>query len=120
MTKILVVDDEVEIVDFLVNFLKRFNLSCEKANNGKKALEIFARIKPSWVFLDIKMPDMDGLEVLEKIRKMDKKVKIIMITGRDDKGSQAKAKSLGVVDYIVKPIDLEELHTKIHKYILKK
>ncbi len=120
MSKVLIVDDEVEITDFLYNFLQRFKISAEKANSGKDALKIYKSFKPDWVLLDIKMPDMDGFEVLEKIRAEEHKAKIMMITGRDNQEAQDKAKSLGVIDYIIKPLDLEELHGKIEKYILAK
>lgn len=120
MSKVLVVDDEVEVVDFLCNFLKRFKITSEKATSGMAALEMFTDIKPDWVFLDIKMPDMSGFEVLEELKKKNPLVRAIMITGSEDKQSQAKAKEMGAVDYIVKPLDLEELHSKINTYILDK
>jgi len=120
MAKVLIVDDEAEIVDFLENFLKRFKIESKKAVNGKQALVIYEQFKPDWVFLDIKMPDVDGFEVLKKINKAKGAAKVIMITGRDDKDSQTKAKKLGAVDYIIKPLDLEELHRKINTHILGK
>ena len=78
------------------------------------------KAKPDWVLLDIKMPDMDGFDVLKAIKKADSAINVIMITGKDDSESQNTAKELGAVDYIVKPLDLEELHNKIQTYILKK
>jgi DNA-binding response OmpR family regulator len=66
------------------------------------------------------MPDMDGFEVLEELKKKEPSVKAMMITGRDDKDSQEKARKLGAHDYIVKPLDLEELHKKIYEHILAK
>ena len=120
MSKVLIVDDEVEVVDFLCHFLKRFSISSERVTNGKQALEVFNTMKPDWVFLDIKMPDMDGFEVLRKLKEIDSKVRVIMITGKEDGDSQNEAKRLGALDYIVKPLDLEELHQKIEAYILKK
>ena len=120
MNKVLVVDDEVEVADFLCNFLKRFKIISLKAVNGTAALEAFDKEKPDWVLLDIKMSDMDGFEVLKELKSKDAKAKVIMITGSEDKVSQDKAKSLGAIDYIVKPLDLEELHKKIQTHILKK
>ena len=120
MSKVLIVDDEAEIVDFLENFLKRFKIESEKAYNGKDAISVYQKVKPDWVLLDIKMPDMDGLEVLKELQKTESDLKVIMITGREDKESQNKAKKLGAKDYIIKPIDLEDLHQKINTYILGK
>jgi len=120
MPKVLVVDDEVEIADFLCNFLKRFKITTEQASNGKEALELYDKQNPDWVFLDVRMPDMDGFEVLVALKEKDPKAKVMMITGSEDKQSQEQAKSLGALDYVVKPLDLEELHEKIQNYILKK
>ena len=120
MPKVLIVDDEVEVVEFLCNFLRRSNLETEKAVNGEGAIKKFTETNPDWVLLDIKMPDMDGFEVLKEIKKIKPGVNVMMITGRDDKESQGKAKKLGALDYIVKPLDLEELQSKIQSHILKK
>lgn len=115
--KILVVDDEVEVANFLCAFLKRLGLNSEKANSGKEALDTFDRYKPEWVFLDIKMPDMDGLELLKKMKEIDAGLKAIMITGKDDDAAQNEARLLGASDYIVKPMDLDEMRKIIKKYI---
>lgn len=119
MPRVLVVDDELEITDFLCHFLSRLKVSADKANSGSQALKVFEQFKPEWMFLDIKMPDMDGFELLEALKEKKDSFKVIMITGREDKESQKKAKDLGVLDYIVKPLDLEELHSKVKSYILK-
>jgi len=116
--KVLVVDDEVEITEFLCNFLRRFAVDSKNASDAKTALVIFDKFKPDWVFLDIKMPEKDGFQLLEEFKKKNSKIKAIMITGKDDKDSQDKAKKLGALDYIVKPLDLEELHEKIKSHIL--
>ena len=118
MKTILIVDDEPEIVEFLSNFLKRFNINSLKSLNGKEAIKTFMDHRPEWIFLDIKLPDIDGLEVLRELKKANPRVKVIMITGKEDKDSQKKAKKLGALDYIIKPLDLEELHKKIREYML--
>ena len=116
--KILVVDDEVEVVDFLCNFLRRMGLEVEKAISGTQAIETFTRFRPDWVFLDVKMPDLDGIEVLKRMKEADAGIKSIMITGRSDEMSVNDALNLGASDYLIKPIDLDELRTKIQAYIL--
>lgn len=118
--KILVVDDEVEVVNFLCVFLNRLGISAEKAICGKEALEAFRNNRPEWVFLDIKMPDMDGLEVLKKMKEIDPNIKAMMITGRNDESAQNEAQALGASDYLMKPIDLDNLREKIEQYILTK
>ncbi len=116
--KILVVDDEVEVGNFLVDFLKRLGLEAEKAICGADALAMFGRVNPDWVLLDMKMPDLDGLEVLVKMKELNPNIKSMMITGKSDEVSESEARSLGVRDYLVKPIDLSELRTKIKTYIM--
>ncbi|MFH1771471.1 MAG: response regulator [Candidatus Omnitrophota bacterium] len=116
--KVLVVDDEKEIVDFMEKFLGRFNLVVVKATGGVAALDLYDKEIPAWVFLDICMPDKDGLTVLKEMKKRNSRCKVIMLTARDDKKSQDNAKKYGAVDYITKPIDLEQLRRKINKYVL--
>ena len=116
--KILVVDDEVEVGNFLVDFLKRLGLEAEKAICGEDALKMVKLINPDWVLLDMKMPDFDGLEVLRRMKQINPNIKSMMITGKSDEVSENEARSLGVRDYLVKPIDLSELRTKIKAYIL--
>jgi len=116
--KILIVDDEVEVGSFLVDFLKRLGLEAEKATCGEEALKMFGLIKPDWVFLDLKMPDMDGLELLKRMKEIDSGVQALMITGRVDELSESQAHALGARDYLIKPVDLDELRAKIKKYIL--
>ncbi|MCF7908534.1 MAG: response regulator [Candidatus Omnitrophica bacterium] len=120
MNKVLIVDDEVEITEFLCNFLNRFDIVNERASDAKTALDKFNKLKPNWVLLDIKMPGMDGFELLAEFKKINSNIKAMMITGKDDKESQDRAKKLGALDYIFKPLDLDELHQKIKTHILKK
>ncbi|MDD4183769.1 MAG: response regulator [Candidatus Omnitrophica bacterium] len=116
--KVLIVDDEIEIVDFLSRFLQRLGITAIKANSGEEALKKYNELHPDFIFLDIQMPDKDGLTILKEIKKIDDSVKIIMITGKDDEELQAKAKKYGALDYITKPLDLGELSIKIDDYIL--
>ncbi len=116
--KVLIVDDETEIVDFLSRFLQRFNIIAIKANNGAQALQKYNEERPDFVFLDIQMPDKDGITILKEIKKDNESVKVLMITGKDDKELQSKAKKYGAIDYITKPLDLSELSVKINNYIL--
>lgn len=114
---VLVVDDEVEVVNFFSIFLKRLGLNVEKATCGQEALELFNRHKPEWVFLDIKMPDINGLDLLRQMKEIDISIKAIMISERDDSSIQSEARALGASDYLIKPIDLDEMHRIIKKYI---
>jgi DNA-binding response OmpR family regulator len=116
--KILVVDDENEIVDFLESFLRRFNLNVVKASSGNDALALYDKERPDWVFLDIMMPDRDGISVLKELKKIDARVKVIVITGKEEQAFREKARGFGAIDYITKPLDLGELSQKIKNYIV--
>ena len=116
--KVLVVDDEKEIVNFLENFLARFNITTIKATTGDEAIDFCQRCQPDYVFLDIQMPDKDGITVLKELKKLNPAIKVIMITGREEKEFQDKAKKYGAIDYITKPLDLSDLSKKIKEYIL--
>lgn len=114
---VLVVDNEAEVVNFFSIFLKRLGLNVEKATCGREALELFNRHKPEWVFLDIKMPDIGGLDLLRKMKEINIGIKAIMISGREDNSKQNEARELGASEYLIKPIDLDEMHKIIKKYI---
>lgn len=116
--KVLAVDDEKEIVEFLENFLARFDITTIKATTGQEALQYYHQYQPEYVFLDIKIPDKDGITILKEIRKLNPSVKVIMITGSEEKECQDKAKKYGAIDYITKPLDLNDLKEKIKEYIL--
>lgn len=116
-TKILVVDDEKDVCEVLSKFLSKKGYTPVIANSGKEALDKLSREKPSMVLLDIRMPDMDGVECLRKIKKFDKKVIVIMVTCVTDIDTAKKAVELGATDYITKPISFEALQTAISTYL---
>ncbi len=93
------------------------------ANNGKEALDLFEQYHPSVVLLDIMMPEVDGYEVLEAIRKRadaSKDVPIIMVSNLGQQSDKDKAKSLGANDYLVKAeVPIEDIVAKIESFIPK-
>ncbi len=117
---VLIVDDEAEAADLFGSFLRRLGLNVEKANCGQEALTVFSRCKPEWVFLDFKMSDMNGLELLRRMKELDAGIKAIMISGREDASIKDEAQALGVSDYVTKPIDLGKMHEIIRKHITEK
>ncbi len=116
---VLLVDDEKDIVNFLEHFLRRMKLSSIKATSGEEALVAYDKNKVGFVFLDIQMKGIDGFSVLKELKERDPAVQVIMITGRSEKDSQDKAKELGAIDYITKPLDLGDLKEKVNRYILQ-
>jgi len=109
MARILVVDDEQEICNMLKKFLVKKGYEVYTANNGEDALSIIKKERPHIVLLDIKMPRMDGIECLQRIREIDKEVGVIMITAVKEEEIGKKAMKLGAFDYITKPLSFDYL-----------
>ena len=106
--RILVVDDDQGILDsFEVLLGDRYDLV--KAENGYEALRILESDPPQLIFLDIKMPGLDGIDVLKKLQKDQKNVEVVIITATDQEKTEEEAKSLGVIDYLKKPFDIAEV-----------
>lgn len=113
MSKILVVDDEVKPCEILKRFLERKGYEIFTSNNGKVALEKVKNEKPDIILLDIRMPEMDGIEVLKRVREFDKDVSIIMVTAIKDEEVSEEALKAGADGYINKPIDLNHLEESV-------
>ncbi len=120
MSKILIVDDNNNMCFLLKSFLEDMEYDVLTSNNGKNALSKVKRDKPDIILLDIRMPGMDGLEVLWKIRQVDKAVCIIMVTAIGEEETGIAAKRLGADDYLTKPINLDHLHECIHVDLIKR
>ncbi len=113
MTRVLLVDDEVDYVNVLANRLQKRGLDVTKAVSGAEAIQAVRRQDFDVVILDLKMEDLDGIEVLRILKQMDAALAVIMLTGH---GSQAAARDgikYGAFDYLIKPCDLEDLLDKI-------
>jgi two-component system NtrC family response regulator len=115
--KILIVDDEVDVCKSISHYLEKKDFSPITANSGKEVLDKLKNDKPNLILLDIRMPDMDGVECLKRIKEIDKKVIVIMATCVTDIDVAKKALDLGAIDYITKPIGLEALQTAISTYL---
>ncbi|MBD3380464.1 MAG: response regulator [Candidatus Omnitrophica bacterium] len=113
MLKILVVDDEIDICDFVKNFFKDRNFEVFVAHDGREALNLVESRRPDIVLLDVKMPVMDGMQALREIKKVNRKSRIIMITAVNDTDRIEEARRLGVYEYITKPLLLEQLERTV-------
>lgn len=107
--KILVIDDEEHMCWALERGLRQEGYRVITATRGKQGLELIRNETPSLVILDLKMPEMDGLEVLVKAKDLLPKLPVIMITAHGTIDTAIEAMKLGATDYITKPFDLEEL-----------
>jgi len=103
---ILIVDDEKDLCTVLSDSLSQDRYRVVTAFNGKTALQIAKKEKPDLMLLDIKMPGMDGIEVLKKIKKMREELAVIMFTAFGTLETAREAMKLGAYDYVTKPVDL--------------
>jgi DNA-binding NtrC family response regulator len=110
--KILIVDDEYLIRWSLAENLKEEGFRCSTAETGEEAVEMFRAESPDLVLLDIKLPGIDGIEVLERIKETDPEVPVMMITATSQVEVAVQAMKLGAYDYINKPFDLTEIRIK--------
>jgi two-component system KDP operon response regulator KdpE len=106
--KILVIDDEPPIRKLLRMGLASQGYEVLEAPNGRIALELLAE-KPALVILDLGLPDVDGLELLRRIRQAQEDVPIVVLSSRDDEAGKVAALDLGADDYVTKPFGMEEL-----------
>lgn len=113
MSKILVIDDEIETCNVLSEFLKRKKYDVSIATKGEEGISKVESDKPQVVLLDIRMPGMDGMEVLRRIKQMNKDIDVIMITAVNEEEIGKEAMKLGAFDYITKPISLNYLETVV-------
>jgi len=107
--KILLVDDEEIIVKLLSMSLRSDGYEIVTANSGEQGLEVFKAEDPDIVVTDIKMPGMDGLELLKRIKEIDSEKEVIIVTGHGDIDSTIAALQLGASDFINKPVRDEAL-----------
>lgn len=110
--KIMIVDDEPNIVQFLELGLKNEGFEVRSVNDGVSAIGLFRSFQPQVVILDVMMPGTDGFEVCQMLSRRDN-VSIIMLTARDEVDDRVKGLMLGADDYMVKPFSFEELLARI-------
>lgn len=119
--KILMIDDERDIVHFFAKTFENFpHIQFFTANRAAPGLEIAAAEHPKVVMLDLRMPEMDGEEALVELKRMLPESKFIVMTGWDESGTQERVEEIGVDAYYKKPIDLEKVVTKIMSLLMVK
>ncbi len=113
--KILIVDDEEQIIDILRTNLEKRGYVCEWAFNGVEALEKIVLSPPDLLVTDIKMPRMDGLELIEKIKSEGIEIPVVVITAFFDIDNAIKALRLGAVNFFKKPFDFQSIYDTVFK-----
>lgn len=113
--KILFADDDLKYSMLLKRFLEAEGYEVTYAGNGRIALEQFPAVKPDLVLLDINMPELNGFEVAEHIRALDRNVLLFFLSDRSDKADRLKGFDLRANDYLAKPFYPEELLARIRE-----
>lgn len=110
---VLIADDEIEFASTLVARLKLRSFKASMVNSGKAALAAIEVEQPDVLILDLKMPDLDGLEVLASLNENYPDLAVIILTGHGSFEAGRQGMELGAYDYIMKPVDLNLLLVKI-------
>ena len=111
--KILVIDDEKPTLSMFKLFLTAYGYEVWTAENGEQGLEVFKEVQPEIVFTDIRMPGIDGLEVLAHIRQMNPQCQVIIITGHGDMERAVEALDMDASDFINKPVERQALNAAL-------
>lgn len=117
---LLLVDDEERFLSTTKQLLETRGITTSTAANGRDALHILDEKRIDVVVLDVKMPEMDGVEVLRKIKHKYPLVEVIMLTGHASVDSAVDGMRLGAFDYLVKPCDITDMLAKVKEAFLKK
>ena len=115
MDKILIIDDEKPTLTMFNLTLSAFGYTVITAENGQEGIESFERERPPLVITDIKMPGMDGIEVLRRIKEIDPNTEVIIVTGHGDMDLAIKALNLDATDFINKPIQRQALEQALKR-----
>jgi DNA-binding response OmpR family regulator len=113
MARVLVVDDEPDAVELLQEFLSGKGYEVVTAGSGEEAMERVKADRPHLMLLDVRMPGMNGMDVLRQVRQIDKEVGVIMVTAVNEEDTGRQAMALGAFDYVVKPLDLAYLEKSL-------
>ncbi|RKP48056.1 response regulator [Cohnella endophytica] len=112
--KLLIVDDQVGIRILLLEVFATEGYDTFQAANGKAALEIVRSHRPDLVLLDMKIPGMDGLEILKQIKEYDRNIKVIMMTAYGELDMIKEATDLGALMHFTKPFDIDEMRLAVN------
>jgi DNA-binding response OmpR family regulator len=107
--RLLFVDDEVEFLEPMAERLRRRQIACTTAQSGERALEALSREQFDCAVVDVKMPGMDGLDLLRRMRRDYPGVPVILLTGHASVELGVQGLELGAFEYLMKPVDLDEL-----------
>lgn len=113
--KVLLVDDEEAYVKTLAERMEMRDVGSRVALSGEEALEMLEDEPPDVMVLDLRMPGIDGMEVLRRVKKMYPQMEVIIMTGHGSDKDEAEARRLGAFDYLCKPVDINRLMEVVRK-----
>jgi len=114
---VLVVDDDQGVCEFFLDLFEEMGVKVDLANSGTTGLKYVYTRKYKLIFLDIKLGDRNGLEVLEGIRKVDKQVKIVMISGYLTEKNIERALQSGADGYLYKPLQVRDIMAQTFRHV---
>lgn len=117
MKTVLIVEDEEVVRNCMGRAFKSKGLNVISAATGEEAIKLYSENKPGFIILDLHLPGIDGIEVLKKIRGIDKEAKAYFITGDQGGISNGEKESFDVLDCIIKPIDVEQLFELAERFL---
>ena len=118
--KVLLVDDEKEFVQALSERLKMRDMQPDAVYDGDQAISYVEENEPDVIVLDLKMPGIDGIETLRRVKKAYPKIQVIILTGHGTDKDEERARELGAFDYLEKPVDIDSLVKRMKKAYKKK
>jgi two-component system, response regulator, stage 0 sporulation protein F len=118
--KVLIVDDQNGIRILLMEVFNSEGYTTYQAANGKLALDIVRKESPDLVLLDMKIPGMDGLEILKHLKEIDPAIKVIMMTAYGELDMIKEATNLGALMHFTKPFDIDEMRVAVNMHLRSK
>jgi DNA-binding NtrC family response regulator len=115
--KLLLVDDELEFLEPMKARIERRGMACATAASGAEALAILDASPVDCAVVDVKMPEMDGLELLRRLRRLYPGVPVVLLTGHASAELGVKGMELGAFEYLLKPIELDELLDTVRRAV---
>ena len=116
---ILIVDDEPVYLKTMTTILQRHGYDVKEAMSGADALQALKVFEPDLIFLDVRMPDMNGVDLLDHCKHLPKlqAKPVIVVSGMDDYHARKVARDLGAAEYVIKPLDEREVTSVVNKFL---
>jgi len=111
--KIVVIDDEVEVTNALDGLLREEGYEVVVINDETKSMDVIERVSPDLILLDVKMPQLNGIELLKQIKQYNKDIKIVMISGKSTAEDVMESLHQGAENFITKPFDVDNVKRRV-------